>query len=156
MEGAQDEEGADPGDAAPGQPGATPLVLIVEDDERNLKLVRHILNHRGLETLEARTAADGIELARTHLPDVVLMDLRLPDMDGRAAVGMLRSDPATASIFVAAVTASAMRGDREELLGHGFDAYFAKPIDAHGFVDELTSLLAAARSQSKRNGDSAG
>jgi CheY-like chemotaxis protein len=83
------------------------------------------------------------------------MDLRLPDMDGRAAAGVLRSDPATAAIFVAAVTASAMRGDREELLGDGFDAYFAKPIDAHGFVDELTSLL-AARPPSGRPGDSAG
>lgn len=155
MEGAQHEGGAGPGDA-PGQPRATPLVLIVEDDERNLKLVRHILSFRGLPTLEARTAAEGIELARAHLPDVVLLDLRLPDMDGRAAARLLRSDPATASIFLAAVTASAMRGDREELLGDGFDAYFAKPIDAHGFVDELVRCLSASRAPSRSSDDGAG
>lgn len=145
--GAAGSEG--PGDAAP-------VVLIVEDDERNAKLVRHLLTYRGLQILEARTAAEGIELARAHLPDVVLMDLRLPDMGGREATRILREDPATASLSVVAVTASAMRGDREALLAEGFDGYFAKPIEAHDFVDDLLALLAAAPPQRARNPDSAG
>ncbi len=89
------------------------LVLIVEDNEKNLKLVRDILRYRGYRTLEARTAEDGIELARTQMPDLVLMDIRLPGMDGMAALQVLRADPQTSGIPIVAVTASVMPEERD-------------------------------------------
>ena len=103
------------------------LVLVVDDDARNRKLARDVLAHAGLGTLEAASGADALTLARAHRPDLVLMDLRLPDMDGGEALRRLRIDRATAAIPVVAVTAVA--GAREALLAAGFAGYVDKPID---------------------------
>lgn len=113
------------------------LVLIVDDNEKNLRLARDVLRYGGLRTLEADTAAEGIRLAGEHLPDVILMDVRLPDVDGPTALVQLREDPRTAGIPVVAVTSSAMMGDRERLLAAGFDGYLEKPISVKEFADQV-------------------
>ena len=112
-------------------------VLIVEDHERNMKLFRDVLSAKGYRTLEATSGAQAIELAREHVPDIVLMDIRLPDVDGIDALERLRSDERTSSIPVLAVTAQAMRGDRERFLAAGFDGYVPKPVD----IAELTATV---------------
>jgi two-component system, cell cycle response regulator DivK len=111
---------------------AAGLILIVEDDERSRKLVRDILQFHGYRTLEAVTGEEALELARNALPQLILMDIRLPGMDGEDALLRLRSDPATADIPVLAVTASVMRGDEQRLRRAGFDGYIPKPIDVVG------------------------
>ena len=113
------------------------LILIVEDNDKNLKLARDILQFQGFRTLEAGTATDGIALAAEHRPDLILMDIQLPDMDGVTALGRLRGSAATTSIPVVALTAFAMATDRERLLAAGFDGYLAKPIDIHRFSDRV-------------------
>ena len=118
-------------------------VLVVEDNDKNLKLVRDLLQLHGYETLEAMTAGDGVALAVEHHPDLVLMDIQLPDMDGREALKRLRADARTASIPVVAVTAFAMSNDRETFLAAGFDGYLPKPIDVRDFPDQIASYCAA-------------
>ena len=118
------------------------LILIVEDNEKNLKLVRDVLRVKGYETLEAGTAEDGIRLARERRPDLVLMDIELPGMNGVDALRVLRGDPATASIPVAAVTASVMPGERSKIMAAGFDEYIGKPIELKAFLASVTRLLA--------------
>ena len=113
------------------------LVLIVDDNERNVRLARDILQVSGFRTLEASTGGESISLASEHLPDVVLMDIRLPDMDGVEALRALRASEATASIPVVAVTALAMKGDRERFLEAGFDGYLEKPIDVREFPRQV-------------------
>ncbi len=113
-------------------------ILVVEDNERNMKLFRDILHVKGYRTLEATTGDQAIELASEHAPDLVLMDIRLPDFDGVEALGRLRADKRTASIPVLALTAQAMTGDREQCLAAGFDGYISKPVD-------VVELLAAVR-----------
>ena len=113
------------------------LVLIVDDNERNLRLARDVLRFAGLRTVEATTAEDGIRVAGELLPDVILMDVRLPDVDGPAALVRLRAEPRTAAIPVVAVTSSAMMGDRERLLAAGFDGYLEKPINVREFADQV-------------------
>jgi two-component system, cell cycle response regulator DivK len=109
----------------------------VEDNDKNLKLARDLLQHDGFRTLEAGTAAAAIDLAERHVPDLILMDIQLPDMDGVTALGRLRELAATRSIPVVALTAFAMAADRERLLAAGFDGYLAKPIDIHQFSDSV-------------------
>jgi two-component system cell cycle response regulator DivK len=104
-------------------------VLIVEDNEKNMKLFREVLTAKGYRTLEATSGAQALELALEHTPNLVLMDIRLPDVDGVETLGQLRSDERTSSIPVLAVTAQAMRGDRERFLAAGFDGYVPKPVD---------------------------
>jgi two-component system, cell cycle response regulator DivK len=104
-------------------------ILVVEDNEKNMKLLRDVLRAKGYRTLEAASAARAVELATAHAPDLVLMDIRLPDADGIETLGRLRDDRRTASIPVLAVTAQAMQGDRERFLAAGFDGYISKPID---------------------------
>jgi two-component system cell cycle response regulator DivK len=113
------------------------LILIVEDNDKNLKLARDLLQHDGFQTLEAATATAGITLAEQHVPDLILMDIQLPDMDGVTALGRLRKSAATRSIPVVALTAFAMAADRERLLAAGFDGYLAKPVDIHDFTDSV-------------------
>jgi two-component system cell cycle response regulator DivK len=120
------------------------LVLIVEDNPRNLKLARDVLNHQGYETLEAANAEDALALARDRHPDLVLMDVQLPGMDGVQALDRLRSDPETRDIPVIAVTAFAMKDDRERFLAVGFDRYLAKPLDIHQLPRQVAEALAAA------------
>jgi two-component system cell cycle response regulator DivK len=113
------------------------LVLIVEDNDKNLKLARDILQYRGFRTLEATTAAEGIALAIEHRPDVVLMDIQLPDADGVSALQRLRAEPATKAIPVVALTAFVMAADRDRLQAAGFDGFLAKPIDVKAFPDQV-------------------
>jgi two-component system, cell cycle response regulator DivK len=116
-------------------------ILIVEDNEKNLKLLRDVLNFRGFLTVEAQTAAEGLRLAREKRPALVLMDIQLPDFDGITALGRLRADPATRHIPVVAVSASAMPDDQQRILASGFDAYIMKPIDIKSFLREVTRLV---------------
>ena len=116
-------------------------VLVVEDNERSLKLACDVLQLRGYETLTARTGAEAVVVAATHQPALVLLDVALPDMDGVATLNALRANPRTSAIPVIAVTAFAMKGDRERLLDSGFDGYVSKPIDVATFVDNVTAHL---------------
>jgi len=116
------------------------LVLIVEDNEKNLKLARDVLQAKGFSTVEAGTAAEGLALAREHQPDCVLLDIQLPDFDGREALRRLRGDEATAHLSVIALTAFAMTGDQEKFLADGFDGYITKPIDVRQFPDQVAAL----------------
>lgn len=119
------------------------LVLIVEDNDKNLKLARDLLQHDGFRTLEADTARAGIALAEQHIPDAILMDIQLPDMDGVTALTRLRGLAATTTIPVVALTAFAMAEDRERLLAAGFDGYLAKPIDIHHFTNRVREYCEA-------------
>lgn len=121
------------------------LVLIVEDNDRNLKLVRDVLRFHGFRTLEAGTAEDGIALAREHRPDLVLMDIQLPGMDGISALRALRADVATARIPVVAVTASVMKEDRERFDAAGFDGLILKPVDVKTLAEQVRGFLPTAR-----------
>jgi len=104
-------------------------VLIVEDNEKSMKLFRDVLAAKGYRTLEATTGEQAFELAAERAPDLVLMDIQLPDTNGVEALSQLRADERTASIPVLAVTAQAMHGDRERFLAAGFDGYLSKPVD---------------------------
>jgi two-component system cell cycle response regulator DivK len=121
--------------------GAGMLILIVEDNEKNLKLVRDILQFRGYRTLEATNAEDGIALAASELPDLVLMDIRLPGMDGMAALEALRGDARTAAIPVVAVTASVMPEEKDRFVAAGFDGFIEKPIDVRAFPAQVQAYL---------------
>jgi two-component system cell cycle response regulator DivK len=112
-------------------------VLVVEDNEKNSKLVRDVLEASGYRTLEATTGAQAVELAAEHTPDLVLMDIRLPDIDGVEALSRLRADERTASIPVLAVTAQAMQDDRERFLAAGFDNYLSKPVDVIELINAV-------------------
>jgi two-component system, cell cycle response regulator DivK len=113
------------------------IVLIVDDNEKNMKLARDVLRLAGFETLEAGTGRDSIDVATTHLPDVILMDIRLPDMDGTDAARAIKADPRAASIPIVALTSLAMKGDRELLLAAGFDGYLEKPISVREFPEQV-------------------
>ena len=102
---------------------------MVEDNQLNMKLLRDVLRGSGYDVLEATTARSAVRLAAQQAPALVLMDVRLPDLDGIEALRRLREEARTASIPVLAVTAQAMEGDRERLLAAGFDGYVAKPVD---------------------------
>jgi len=111
-----------------------PQVLVVEDNERNMKLFRDVLQASGFRTLEASTGEQAVELVFEHRPDLVLMDIQLPDIDGIEALGRVRANDAFASVPVVALTAQAMEGDRERFLAAGFDGYLSKPVNIAEFV----------------------
>ena len=119
----------------------TPLVLIVDDNEKNLKLHRDVLRAAGLRTLEAATAAEGIALATEHAPDVILMDLGLPDMDGAEAARALAEDARTARIPVVALTSLRLDDEGDYLRTAGFAGYLEKPISVADFPDQVRALL---------------
>jgi two-component system cell cycle response regulator DivK len=116
------------------------LVLIVDDNDMNVKLERDVLRFAGFRTLEAGTGEEGVALAVEHLPDVILMDIRLPDIEGTVAVGRLKAEPRTAGIPVLALTSFAMKGDRERFLAAGFDGYLEKPIDVRQFPEQVRAF----------------
>lgn len=116
-------------------------VLVVEDNERSLKLACDVLQLHGYSTLTARTGAEAVVVAATQQPGLVLLDVALPDMDGVETLSALRANPRTAALPVVAVTAFAMKGDRERLLEAGFDGYVSKPIDVATFVQDVTAHL---------------
>jgi len=117
------------------------LVLIVEDNEKNRKLERDILQFHGYRTTEADNAEDGITLAQATPPALILMDIQLPRMNGIEALHVLRADARTRGIPVIAVTASAMTQDRQKIMAAGFDGYQAKPIDVTRFVAAVREML---------------
>jgi two-component system, cell cycle response regulator DivK len=116
-------------------------VLIVEDNDRNLELVRDILRAKGYGTLEAGTAEDGLKVAREQSPDLILMDVQLPGMSGIEGLRVLRAEPAIASIPVVAITASVMLADREQILRAGFDGFIEKPITVRSFLEVVEDVL---------------
>jgi two-component system, cell cycle response regulator DivK len=116
------------------------LVLIVDDNEQNAKLARDVLEHAGMRTLSAATAADGLALARAHLPDVVLMDLRLPDLDGGEAARQLGADERTAQIPVVALSALREAAAAPWFRDAGFAGYIEKPIDVSTFAGRVRRL----------------
>ena len=117
------------------------LILIVEDNEKNRRLVRDVLQFKGYETIETETGEEGVELARSRQPALVLMDIQLPGIDGITALKRLREDPVTRAMRVMAVTASAMTQDRQNILAAGFDGYQSKPINVKSFLEAVETLL---------------
>jgi len=126
---------------------ANELILIVEDNEKNRKLVRDILQVKGYQTIESETAEDGIKLALEKSPALILMDIQLPGIDGITALKQLRADARTKGIPVIAITASAMTHNRQTMLAEGFDGYQTKPIALRDFLGEVERVLKAVRSE---------
>jgi CheY-like chemotaxis protein len=120
-------------------------VLVVEDNEKNMKLFRDVLQATGYTTLEATSGEDAVELARAHEPALVLMDVQLPGIDGIEALARLRADAETADIPVVALTALAMKEDRERCLGAGFDGYLEKPVSVPALPGQVETLIGARR-----------
>ncbi len=121
------------------------VILVVEDNDKNLKLVRDLLELKGYRVLEAVTGEQGFAVAMAHVPDLILMDIQLPDVDGTTVLGRLRAEPKAATIPVVALTAFAMKEDRDRFLSAGFDGYLAKPIEIRTFVDSVSSFLLTPR-----------
>ena len=117
------------------------LILIIEDNEKNRKLARDVLQVKGYETVESETAEEGIKLANEKSPKLILMDIQLPGMDGITALKRLRANAETKSIPVIAVTASAMTYNRVTMLAEGFDGYQTKPISVNDFLEEVRRVL---------------
>jgi len=120
---------------------ANELILIVEDNEKNRKLVRDVLTFKGYRLAEAETGEDGVRLAKELRPDLVLMDIQLPGINGIAALGQIRDDPAIRDTPVIAVTASAMTQDRQKIMAAGFDGYQSKPINVKDFLAAVRAML---------------
>jgi two-component system cell cycle response regulator DivK len=120
-------------------------VLIVEDNEKNMKLVRDILRHRGHETLEAATGTEGVRLAMERRPDLVLMDIQLPDIDGIAALGLIRAESALDRMPVLAISASVMPDEQQKIVASGFDAFITKPINLKAFQETVQRFLEHGR-----------
>ncbi len=116
-------------------------VLVIEDNPLNLKLVRDVLGHAGYRVLEAGDAEQGIAMARADAPDLILMDVQLPGIDGIEALGRLRADAGTAAIPVVALTALAMNADRERCLAAGFDGYLEKPVSVPALPGQVAALI---------------
>jgi len=119
------------------------LILIVEDNEKNLKLVRDVLQVKGYETLEAGTGEEGLKIAREKKPALILMDIQLPGMSGIEALKALRAAPATAGIPVIAITASVMQQDRQQIMSAGFNGFIEKPINLRVFLDTVQKAMQA-------------
>jgi two-component system, cell cycle response regulator DivK len=118
-----------------------PRILYIEDDPNNRLLVRRILMAEGMKVDEAENAIIGIEMAAQNPPDLILMDISMPEMDGLTATAKIRDIPEIAGVPIVALTANAMHGDREKTLDAGCDGYISKPIDVDTFVDQLTQFL---------------
>lgn len=116
-------------------------VLIIEDNEMNMKLVRDLLQYKGYHTLEATTAMEGLRMAREMAPDLVLMDIQLPDMDGISALLQMRADAGTRKVPVLAVSASVMPDEQQRIVASGFDAYITKPINVKAFVEIVEHFI---------------
>ncbi len=118
-----------------------PRILYIEDDANNRLLVRRILMASGIDVEEADSAVKGIQMALKNPPDLILMDMSMPEMDGLTATAQIRSKPEIARIPIVALTANVMEGDRERTLKAGCDGYIGKPIDVDTFVDTVTQYL---------------
>ena len=120
-------------------------ILIVEDNEKNMKLVRDILRHNGYETVEATTGEEGVRLASERRPDLVLMDIQLPDIDGIEALRRIRAESALDAVPVIAVSASVMPDDQQKIVTSGFEAFVTKPINLKQFLETVKRFLAQGR-----------
>ena len=120
-------------------------ILIVEDNEKNMKLVRDILRHQGHTTLEATTGEDGVRLALECRPDLILMDIQLPGIDGVEALRRIRADGAFEAVPVIAISASVMPEDQRHIVASGFDAFLTKPISVKPFVATVERFLKDGR-----------
>ena len=118
-------------------------ILLVEDDFMNMRLAQHILEVEGYTVLKAATAREALEQIESTLPDLILMDAQLPDMDGMTVVRILRENAITRDITILALTACAMKGDRERMLHMGCDGHISKPIDVQDFIDTVRRLLSS-------------
>lgn len=121
--------------------GSAATILYIEDSVDNRILVRRVLRAEGYEVLEAGGAAEGLELAQNNLPDLVLVDINMPHLDGLSLASMMKADPALESTPVVALTANVMRGDRERTLAAGCDGYIQKPIDVDTFPQQIAQYL---------------
>jgi CheY-like chemotaxis protein len=121
---------------------ANELILIIEDNEKNRKLARDVLQVKGFRTIESETAEEGLELARNQSPALILMDIQLPGMDGITAMKQLKAESNTRNIPIIAITASAMTNNRTAMLAEGFDGYQTKPIGLKDFLSEVQRVLA--------------
>ena len=119
----------------------TRTILIVEDEPQNRKLFKDVLQYRGFTVLEARDGREGVALAKQHLPDLILMDIEMPVMDGISATRTLRQDVVTQDITVVALTANAMPGDRKKILEAGCQDYISKPFRLHEFLEKIREYL---------------
>ena len=119
-------------------------ILLVEDNEMNLDMLKRRLSRKGYELLIAVDGAEGVELSRSHHPDIILMDMSLPVMDGWQATREIKSDPKTKNIPVIALTAHAMAGDREKCIAAGCDDYDTKPIEFPRLLEKIQTLLKKA------------
>ena len=120
---------------------ANELILIIEDNEKNRKLARDVLQVKGFRTIESETAEEGLELARDQSPALILMDIQLPGMDGITAMKQLKAESKTQNIPIIAITASAMTNNRTAMLAEGFDGYQTKPISLKDFLAEVQRVL---------------
>ena len=120
-------------------------ILIVEDNEKNMKLARDVLQAKGYATLEAVTGEEGVRAAIENKPDLVLMDIHLPGIDGIEALRQVRADPACAAIPIVAFTASVMQSDRSQIQAAGFDGFLSKPINLKEFLETIKRLLESGR-----------
>jgi len=120
---------------------ANELILIIEDNEKNRKLCRDVLEVKGYKTIESETAEEGLDLAKSRSPALILMDIQLPGIDGITAMKQLKTDPVTAKIPIIAITASAMTHNRTTMLAEGFDGYQTKPIGLKDFLAEVQRVL---------------
>ena len=116
-------------------------ILIIEDNDKNMKLTRELLRAKGYATLEAVTGEAGVRMALEHRPDLVLMDIQLPDIDGIQALGRMRAQPTGAAIPVVAFTASVTAAERGRIAAAGFAAFISKPIDVRDFLARIAELL---------------
>jgi len=123
-------------------------VLIVEDNELNMKLFHDLLESYGYDTLGTRNGIEALELARTHRPDLILMDIQLPDVSGLEVTKWIKGDPELCRIPVVAVTAFAMNGDEERIRQGGCEAYLSKPISIAKFMETVRSFLSVAEAES--------
>jgi two-component system cell cycle response regulator DivK len=117
------------------------VILIVEDNEKNMKLVRDVLQAKGYTTIEAVTGEEGVRLATERKPDLILMDIQLPGINGIEALRLLRANPDTAAIPAIAVTASVMQQDRKHITEAGFDGYLGKPLNLKEFLEAVRATV---------------
>ncbi len=122
-------------------------ILVIEDNDLNRELVTDLLEANGFIVYQAREAEEGLRLAREYMPDLVLMDLSLPGMDGLAATRALREDPAIQHLTVIALTAHAMKGDEQTALRAGCNGYLTKPIDTRTFAGKIRTFIALSKTQ---------
>lgn len=130
---------------------AEPKILIIEDNDMNLELAKALLEARGYMVTSAKTAEEGLRLARESAPDLVLMDFSLPGMDGLSATKRLKADPITCHLPVVGLTANAMKGDQETALEAGCDGYLTKPIDTRTFAATVETFITGTLTQTKEN-----